>query len=359
MPRLSLFLITLLLLACQPKPPEQATDGEIALPSAALQVVQPNFHLQDQAGEAGRPLQPLLPGTKVHHLGQTSNFTTRLRIGGAWHDAPWLLVQLEDGQQGWVYAAAFDHPELLAELDWQPRLAARLGRELATSLIAYHDSFDTLRHPESLARQLEWGHQLRDSITAVLSQQSVRCPDLPWPRQALPLLALHQAPEHCYVFLDYRPFLAKAAEMPDRRARRLVEVYLAAFPEDSIEYFFPAWIIADGTGQPHSLLGRGLHQQMLERMEEAANQAPYARIPLRRLRQALLDDLLRHDVTYWESQEKATAELAQILAAGFRQWEARDTIALRARLQQFAAPEKYQIQFDHRTGIYQLDSSPK
>jgi hypothetical protein len=357
--RLSLLLFTILLLACQPKPPEQAAEGEVDASAAELLVLQPNFHLQDQAGEAGRPLQPLLPGTTVYHLGQTSHFTTRLRIGGTWHDAPWLLVQLEDGQQGWVYAAAFDHPELLAELDWQPRLAARLGHELATSLVAYHEGFDTLRHAESLARQLEWGHQLRDSITAVLAQQAVRCPDLPWPRQALPLMVLHQAPEHCHVFMDYRPFLAKAASLSDRTARRLVEVYLAAFPEDSIEYFFPAWVIADGAGRQHSLLGRGIHRQMLERMEEIDQQASYARAPLRRLRFALLDDLLRHDVTYWESQEKATAELDEILGASFRQFEARDTIALRARLHQFAAPEKYQIQFDHRTGIYQLDSSPK
>lgn len=352
-----LFLITM---ACRQNQPEQK-HAAMFEEKPSLVVRLPNFQLLEAAGENARPICPLPPGTIVYSLGEASSFTTRLQIAGQVYEEPWLLVEMGNGAQGWVYAAAFASTETqMGKNDAIPlhlRLDALLGSALNAQLAAYLEGFESMRSAEDLAQNLEHGHRLRDSITAVLAQKGVSCQSLRWLKEAIPTMAPHLGREakNCHLFLDYRSYLAKAASMPGKKARQLMEIYLATFPEDSIEYFFPSWVIQDGLGQQHSLLGKGIHYQMFEKLEPLSTEAGFPQGELQRLRKALLNDILDHSVTFWESQEKAAAELGQIVEKDFKLLDKREKIALQARLQHFENPEQYRIQFGHRSGIYQLE----
>jgi hypothetical protein len=352
--------LLLIAIACRQTQPE-LTGAEMLEGKPSLVVRLPNFQLLESAGEKARPICPLPPGTRVYSLGEASGFTTRLQIAGQVYEEPWLLVEMENGAQGWVYAAAFANAEMKTgnseAIPLHLRLEALLGSALKAQLTAYLEGFESIRSAEDLARNLENGHRLRDSITTVLDQKGVSCQSLLWLKEAIPTMAPHLGREakSCHLFLDYRSYLAKTPAMPGKKGRQFMEIYLVAFPEDSIEYFFPSWVIQDGLGQQHSLLGKGIHYQMLEKLEALSSNEGFPQGELQRLRKALLNDILDHSVTFWETQEKAAAELERILEKDFNLLDKRDKIALRARLQHFENPEQNRIQFGHRSGIYQLE----
>lgn len=335
--------------------------GEGAAPGAggkagpALVVRQPHFLLQEEAGEGGRGLRELAPGTLVYPLGQHSGFTTSLRRGSYLYNEPWLLVETPEGEQGWVYAAAFLEPGGSGEeaLGW--RLNAILGNALAARLQAFNSAFDTLSSEKALLAHLSAAYGLRDSLLLAASRSAGEGQGLFGLKSALPLFVPYRFKKEreVYLFLDFRPYIHKAASTPGPADDHLLAFCAAAYPEDSIEYFFPSWTIEDEEGRGHSLLGRGIHFNVLSELDKLLIYNDLMQEEIGRFRGLILNDLTAAGVTYWEAGEKALAELDSIRAAGFAVLGANGAIALEARRAQFAEPEKYGIQFNHRSGIYE------
>ncbi|MCB0587888.1 MAG: hypothetical protein KDD06_21525, partial [Phaeodactylibacter sp.] len=107
-----------------------------------------------------------------------------------------------------------------------------------------------------------------------------------------------------------------------------------------------------GEKEVHSLLGRGLHFRFLKKLDQLQQYEDLLAGWIGRFRLLLLNDMLGANVTYWESREKATAELDEVLQGEFRVLGPEGQAALKARRLQFETPEKYAIRFNYRTGIY-------
>ncbi|MCB0571465.1 MAG: SH3 domain-containing protein [Phaeodactylibacter sp.] len=319
-----------------------------------LSVRQPYFQLQEEPGENGRPIMELLPGTVVMSLGQSSGFTTHLERQGRNYNEPWLLVETVDGKQGWAYAAAFmDAGAGEAGEGWG--LGSLFGEALAARLEGFNYAFDTLSEAEGLARHLSEGYGLRDSLMDALARHEGSAELLFRARAGFPLFVpyrLKQAGE-VYLFIDFRPYLRKAAVTTGPADDQLLAFCLAVYPEDSIEYFFPSWTIEDEVQQGHSLLGRGIHYSMLKKLDKLLVYNDLLHEEIGRYRGMLLNDIAARGVTYWETRDKAAAELDSILSAHFKVVGEKGEISLSARRRQFDEPEKYGIQFDHQSGIYE------
>ena len=355
---LILSLFCLALWSCQPDNDKAAGQAGVdAREAQALVVRQPYFQLLEEPGEEGRPLQELLPGAIVYSLGQASGFTTRLQREGRTYNEPWLLVQTRDGRQGWAYAAAFLETDETGSIGLSPlswRLRALVGTELAERIEAFNQVFDTIRSEKALIHHLSTAYLLRDTLLELASSLGSG-QDIFWLKEALPVLSPFRLKQegNFYLFIDFRPYLRKAADTPGPADDQWMAFCLAAFPEDSIEYFFPSWTIEDARQKGHSLLGRGIHFRMLEQLDKLLVFKDLLGEEIGRFRGLLLNDMTAPGVTYWEEREKAIAELDSILAADFAVLGDKGKIALQARRRQFEEPDQYGIQFNHRSGIYE------
>ncbi|MCO6480061.1 MAG: SH3 domain-containing protein [Phaeodactylibacter sp.] len=344
---------------CREKPSGEGAAGERGelLSEGWLEVKRAGFQLREEPGPEGRAIRGLQPGGRARSLGEQSAFTTRLELGGRAYEEPWLLVQMEDGTEGWVYTLAF-LDSLYSGLPPEVRLRSLFGAPLAERLALYREAFRQAHTAEAVAQVMSMGRNLRDSLVEVLALRALESngrENLFWLKEAIPAMTpyLTEDGRTFFLFMDYRPFLPLARTSEGAADDAFLELCLMAFPEDSIEHFYPAWVFQAGEKQAHSLLGRGRHFRILEKLDKLLVHKDLFGEEIGRFRQQLLNDITGADVTYWESKEKASAELDSILNAGFEVLGAEGREALEARRRQFEEPEKYGIRFSYRTGIYE------
>ena len=346
--------------ACRGEPAAEGKAPERPTPSEEewLVVRRANFQLREEPGNEGLAIRGLQPGERALSLGEQSTFSTALQLEGKAYDEPWLLVQMEDGNQGWVYALAF-----LDTLGGGPglpltiRLHSLFGAGLTERITLYREAFEQAYTAEMVAQALSMARSLRDTLAPVLALRALQTDkpeNLFWLKEALPALAPHLTGDGrtYYLFIDYRPYLSLARDSEGAADDAFMEFCLMAYPEDSIEYFYPSWAFQADEKQVHSLLGRGLHFHFLKELDKLLPYQDLFGEEIGQFRQQLLNDITGASVTYWESREKAVAELDSILQAGFRVLGAEGQQALEARRRQFEDPEKYGISFNYWSGIY-------
>ena len=359
-------LLVVLLLwsgACQRDPSEKGGQPGQPAPSEQdwLEVRHPHFQLREAPGNEAAAIQGLKPGERALSLGEQSTVTTPLEIGGRVYDEPWLLVQLENGAQGWVYALAFlDSLKAGEGFPLAVRLHALFGQALAERVAVYEEAFQQAHSAERVAQAMAIGRALRDTLVQVLAlraPESDKPESLFWLKEAIPAFVPHLMDDGrtYYLFMDYRPYLSLARASEGAADDAFLELCLMAYPEDSIEYFYPLWVFQSDEKEVHSLLGRGLHFRFLEKLDKLLPYRDLFGKEIGQFRAQLLNDMTGAGVTYWESKEKALAELERIQQAQFQVLGKDGQQALEARRLQFEDSEKYGIRFNYRSGIYELD----
>jgi hypothetical protein len=116
-------------------------------------------------------------------------------------------------------------------------------------------------------------------------------------------------------WVDYRQWLALARQLGDSEASALFGIYCQVYPQDSIEYFYPVWRIAESRNVQHSLLGRGIHTRLLRELEPLQDFTSLAGVEAGELYATILQDVLSPEASYWESTEQILAELDTLLQA--------------------------------------------
>lgn len=351
--------ICILASACTPGTPG---DGKTRAEEPSFVVSFDGLGLRAEPGPEGAVLRRLAAGARLSDLGQVSDFTTAIRLGGIAYNEPWLYVRTRSGEQGWVYAGGLEFggqdggaalpPRLL-----EKRLQTLFGPATTDRMAAYRLAFEGVETADSFAQVYREGVALRDECIRQLQTAGNRSPESPspdlfWLQEALPGFIPQLVAEKTsyYLFADYRQWRKSARHTPETDDDAFVDLCLAAFPEDSIEFFFPAWTIQTSDYGGHSLLGRGIHHRLLRQMDKALAQSDRFRPEIEALKKKILTDVTSPDVTYWEPVDRIVRELEAILAQPPACLLRNDRIALEGRLDQFRDPASSGIVANQRAG---------
>lgn len=339
-----IFCSLLLLAACRNEPSSDATSVMIY----QLSIKAGQTSLRDAPGEAGTVLKELPKGTSLRDLGEVSDFLTRITTQGTEQYEPWLKVATADEEQGWVYAGAIEFGADTTLLH-EKRFKALLGAKAYQQAKDWQATFKNISNQESLANAYTQGKVLRDSLVRTLENRvqfdGETPPDMFWLGHVVPGFVAQLVAEGTayYLFEDYSHWQKIAAKTPQKEDDGFFQFCIQMFPEDSIEYFFPAWTIQTWDYGGCSLLGRSIHLKLLE----TANRLCTANTPFRSeilsRKAELINDMTQEGVEYWEQPEKIMRELDAILERNFEILTEADKIALRTRRTHFEAPSKHNL----------------
>ncbi|MDZ4682182.1 MAG: hypothetical protein SGI94_17200 [Saprospiraceae bacterium] len=330
--------------ACQNR--QQAESSSQA---SALTIKTDQTPLRDSPGENGKVVKELEKGTPLLDLDEVSDFMTRLTVQGQPFYEPWLKVEAGE-VKGWVYAAAVDFGSDTTRLGAK-RFQALLGKNRYDQAAQWRQGFENIQNLNQLAESYLKGRTLRDSLVRRLPEGDGTSPppDLFWIKPLLPAFEPQLVAEGTayYLFSDYRVWLRKAAQTPEREDDAFFQFCTQVFPEDSIEYFYPAWFMQTWDYGGSSLLGRGIHLRLLA----AANRICTINTPFRseilRIKAEMINDMTQEGVEYWEQPEKIIQELDAILEGNFKILDDTDRIALSTKRKHFEEPVTHGI----KTGL--------
>lgn len=326
---------------------QQQTD--VGNPENALTVKTDRTPLRDAPGENGKVLKELEKGTALRDLEEVSEFMTRLTVQGQPLYEPWLKVEA-GALQGWVYAAAVDFGSDSTRLGAK-RFQALLGKNRYEQTAQWRQGFENIQNQGQLAESYLKGRTLRDSLVRRLPEGDGASPppDLFWIRPLLPAFEPQLVAEGTayYLFSDYRVWLQKAAQTPEREDDAFFQFCTQVFPEDSIEYFYPAWFMQTWDYGGSSLLGRGIHLRLLAEANRICTINTPFRSEILRIKAEIINDMTQEGVEYWEQPEKIIQELDAILAGNFEVLEDADRIALSTKRKHFEEPAAHGI----KTGL--------
>lgn len=361
-----------LMSACQPESgSREQTDAKSSVDAVetppteqvSFTVQVEGLRLRSEAGPEAQVIRTLTKGELLIDAGEVSDFTTPIRLRGIDFDEPWIKVRTTDEETGWVYGGALNPamqagPEA-ASLLLDKRLTTFFGESLTRRIKEYRDQFTAATNSEDLAAVYLDGVDISEQMNPVLEERITlddydQLPDLFWLEQAFPAYQPTLVAEGTiyYLFADYSDWLEKARMTEGSEDDAFVAIALELFPQDSIAHFYPAYFLQTWDYGGHSLLGRGIHLDLLAKLEKAWKGGKSAFAPaIRTMTQDIVQDITDVDNSYWEDQAAIAREMQAILD---RKWEVltkEDMIALRARSRQFDEPEKHQIPLDKGSGM--------
>jgi hypothetical protein len=343
------------------KPSTETTEVE-KIETINLIIAIDQSKLLSKAGLKGQELARLPLGTHLIYLNELSTFTTAISLNGIPFNEPWLKVQTEDNQIGWLYAGAvkFDATgkgKTLYNDIVRKRLANFFGQNAGQLIESYNQKYNETETAYEFAQLFELGQKLRDTLIVQLNQidlsQTPEVPDLFWIDEPLPALVPTQIVDAnmFHLFFDYKELYQKALNTVGDEDEAFVSLFYTMYSLDSIEYFYPSWYLKmNDSPQTYSLLGENIHLDMLARMDSLAIQTDLFQSPLIQIKIEILQDVLTNN-TYWRNTEDIIKEMNQILKADFELLSKADKIALQERVKMFQAPEKYEILVDGRNII--------
>lgn len=356
--QLYLYLFALLLLgACSGEKPKEApisaeeplaemADSSLYLSTdgrgASLSLSSREGELKAAPDWAAESLRTYHKGSSFRYLGRMSKAESLIRLEGVDHREPWLEVEAADGHKGWLFGGCLSFDSLPSEdlqrLWLDRRLHFFFGDELAGELKQYQreaaeiESLPAFRLVYRRGEKLELALEERVNEALALSSADSLA-NFFWINHVFPgFLVYLPSPKTEYkLYRDYKYWGTRAQQSPDSLDDQLVELFYAAYPLDSLGYSLGSWSIALlEEGQQYSLLGRGQHLALFERLEALYRSDLNLDEALAPLKQALLDDIFLSE-QYWLSREEVLAELAEILAADFSCLQKSERVELSAR----------------------------
>lgn len=354
------FLSTVLsIYSCTSDKPSLPIDKEIESTQKTLSLKLDKVKLRDAPNSAAKTISVMGIGNTLIDLEEVSKKLMIARIDSTIYCEPWLKVKTIEGLIGWIYAAGFDFSNK-TDLLIKKRAIALLGEDLYENCIAYRKKYETSQTDEGIAKTYHEALYLRDSILTVLDlfleelPPEVDLPDLFWMEQIIPgfIPQLVAEGSRYYFFADYKQWLKQSKNSSGKADDDFIQICLMAFSSDSVEYFFPAWTLQTWDYGGHSLLGRGIHLDMLSSLDSCYQKDSLFHFDLLQFKQQILDDITIDHITYWESKEKILQEIDAIIKANIPFLSKEDKIALEVRRGQFEEAKKYNIQLNLFSGSY-------
>ncbi len=299
-------------------------------------------------------------GVKVSFADSISTFITSVTLRGIDYNDPWVRVKTAAGKTGWVYGGAlqFD-PELNAPVIrhlMKTRLIAFFGADHFSMLQRARQNWGTASDSESLAAQYASNMAIRDTLSDSLLEQT-ESPDayqlqadLNWLNHVLPGFTARLVAEGTIyqLFADYRQWYDLATQTPELDDDAFFELCFSIYPLDSTEHLFEGWFAQNWDYGGHSLLGQGIHQSILDQMQELTRQTSHWDPFINSFKARLFKDMTESWVTYWEPSASIRKELDQIIQANYDIFTPEEKDALIARRKAFDDPKANNIQVNQK-----------
>lgn len=321
--------------------------------------------LLSQPDHAANWLRELAAGEQLLPTGRLATALGTLYRGDTLVRAPWLQVQTRDSLRGWIFAdlTRFFDPQAdtLLLRQWQQRLAHwyLLPDHWATQYEDYQQSFTV-----GVARPADWLQLYRSgqALSDYLRSRAGTDPDYAAylraaierdPAGFLPgYLPVFTPGGELRVWTDWRQWAALARATPGNVDDELAGLRAEVAGTDSIGYTYNSLQFPVDAQNVHSVLGRGQHLRLLDRVERIARTDTVFAREARTLGLDILADIHRPNTTFWESQERILAEVDSILSRKYRFLPADSRLALQVRREQFTRADSLGIKVDYRSGKY-------
>jgi len=361
---LLLLIPAALLFGCRQKAAESdqaATETKPQRGPVQFETAVADLRLRETPGEKGVIVATLPKGARLEDLGEVSDFTTRVTLRGITFDEPWIKVKTSTGQTGWVYGGGliFDASQnsTATRSLLQKRAIAVLGQPLVESINQHRRDWAATRIEADLARLLERSMALRDTLSEVLQKRippnsAQDMPDMFWLAELFtgfqPQLVAEGTAYH--LFCDYRQWLALSKKTKGIQDDIFIDLQIAAFPEDSIEYFFPAWQIQTWDYGGHCMLGSGVCKDLLGKINAQSGPGALFEQPLQTMKTRMISDLTQAETSFWHTAAEAGSELEAILNAKLKVLTQTDVVALSTLRERLKDSAKYGIVTGQRNG---------
>lgn len=374
-------LITLLVVAglvgCQQKKEPESTSLSAetqVVESAENETFQPfpvqstvkNLRMRDQPGLESEEIAELNKNDEIIFLGDISELTTKIKLRGVDFDEPWLKVKAR-GKEGWVYAGGVKFEmggvsKATKKKLINTRLKKFFGVALGEKIAIYQTDFEAIQTQEDFQKVHQQAFQLRDSLNEVLNRQLSRydlektlgyeqLPDLFWIDDGIPSMTLEVVAEgtEYYLFIDYNDFVPVASISEGTVDDAFMELTIEIYP-DSVEYFFPAWLLQTWDYGGFSLLGSGKHQSIMDKMEAIWEKGDLFKEELKGYKSELMESITEWR-KYGYGKEKILVELDAIVANDYSFLLQGDVITLKNRRGMFEKPMEFELELGMRDSM--------
>lgn len=333
-------------------------SGSFPTGPSQIMVFKSGLRLFSSPGSQGKAVRKLKHGEVLQDLGEVSPFLTPLSLNGQGYIEPWLKVQTQKGEIGWVYGAVlYNQQEQASQQVLSKRLAALFGTSLAQKTDQYKHNFEVAQTDLELAQAYHQFREILDSMGlhtsfAVAVDPTYTLPNLSWLPQLLPGVVPQMNPKRddYYFFAHFGVYQRKAQQTKGQSDDDFFDWCIQQFPQDSIEYLYPNYLIETEHDIAHSLLGRGLHFQALQQLDALYRRKTAFGDDLIAAKNRCIDDITASRAAFWETRKKIIAELTQICRSDLVILTKADKIALETRLLQLQRPETYGLQTDVQSG---------
>lgn len=323
-----------------------------------------HLRLRASPGEDGEEIAFLEKETVLYETGEVSDFTSRIKLRGIWFDEPWIKVKTDKGVEGWVYGGAVNfemqNPTKLANQLLEIRLNSFFGKAITNDLHSYRKAYYSANTSEDFSKLFKMGKQLRDTMVTILEQKievmntaENQLPDLFWIEEAMPgyETALVAEGTVYYLFQNLKDFQKITNKTSGSEDDDFLNLLLKVHAADSIEYFYPAWFLQTWDYGGHSLLGQGIHLDILQTADITLKKSNMFIAEIIKIKEDIVNDIVGTDISYWEPAENIRKELDDILAADPAILVNTDKIAIATRRKMFDDPKENNIEVNKKSGM--------
>ena len=327
-----------------------------------FEVDQNGLILYEQAGGKGRVLKELKKGAQLEDLYEESDFLSKIEIQNQSFELPWIKVKTKDDTFGWIYPCPLQLKAIngltLGDILRERLLRSLIGVSQWEELQRYNNAFAEADELMAVLDVYKSGRVLRDKMVSsiekkLFQRQEDELINLFWLKEEFPGFVPQLVAEGTsyYLFIDYNAFLSFSGVSEERIDDDYFAFAASIYPDDGVEYFYPIWTMQTWDYGGHSLLGRGIHFNVLGKISSLlAEDSPF-QSELLEIKSKLFEDITGTEVTYWESKENIQKEVTQIIENFAAYFSETELSILKSRLDQFNEPEVYEIQMNLQAGL--------
>ena len=269
---------------------------------------------------------------------------------------PWLKVLTRKKESGWVMAVAEDFVIATKDIpEWEQnhRIRSLLRERTLQQLRGYQQTWESTTQASLLVVAMRNALAVKEEL--LTEMEGLPCQSQPdWLEALFPGFVLQKNSTQGipYLWQDYGRWLERARETKGSADDRLMQLFCRMYPQDSIAYYYAAWQFPEPDGKYFSLLGRGIHRELMVNIEDLYKSEPFLEPELRQISQALLNDILEAPYGYWERKDAIVKELEEISGTPWSILQEADRVLLHRRLKAFKKEDADDIPTGLRLGQF-------